>query len=249
MSASIVCGVDGSVPARAAVRLGAALADHLGSELRLVHVGDPVAGTVLLAKVHARVGAPTATLRVDEGHAADRLVAAGRDADLLLVGGGDGAPWRGRLRGTLVRRAPCPVVVVPPVPSLGGRRVVCGVRDLADAVTAELAAELAAQLGLPLTLVHVLTPASGPPAAAGVVDRPWDEGDALRLLERFVGGGAARVVRGGTARELARVAAFERAALLVVGAPRHAASPVACLLRRSSRPLVVARTAPGKAAG
>ena len=248
MAAPIVCGVDGSVPARNAARLGAALAGRLGSELRLVHVGEPAAGAALLADVRSRVGAPAASLRVERGRAADRLAAAGDRARLLVVGGGDVPPWSGRVRGALARRAPCPLVVVPPVPALGGHSVLCGVRDLADAPAAALAADLAERLALPLTLVHVLQASSGPPAAVGVLDRPWEEGDALRLLESMAHGASTRVLTGAAARELARMAAAERAALLVVGTPRHAASTAAFLLRRSPRPLVVWRRRPARRA-
>jgi nucleotide-binding universal stress UspA family protein len=239
---AVVCGVDASVPARNAARLGAALAGRIGCELQLVHVGEPETGATLLADVSARVGAATASLRVEPGRAADRLAAAGRGAELLVVGRGDGAPWRGRLRGSLARSASCPLIVVPPVAALGGCSVVCGVRDLADSGTVALAGALARLLALPLTLVHVLPPADGQPAPAGVVGRPWEERDAQALLDALGGCAATtRVVRGAAGRELARAAADERAALLVVGAPRNPASPAAWLLRRTPRPLVTVR--------
>lgn len=131
-------------------------------------------------------------------------------------------PWRGRVRGMLARRAPCPLVIVPAGARPGGGRVVvCGVRDCADAGTADVARRLALSLGLPLTLVHVLPAAHEAPPPAGVLERPWDEETALRLLEDVAAAAGAvaalRVAEGPADRVLAAVAAREEAALLVVG--------------------------------
>src|SRR5207244_5306490 len=67
-------------------------------------------------------GAPNdcgAAWLVDAGHPADRLVAvaADRDASLIVVGSrGPRSSLLGSISAEVSRRAPCPVVVVPPGP-------------------------------------------------------------------------------------------------------------------------------------
>jgi nucleotide-binding universal stress UspA family protein len=134
-----------------------------------------------------------------------------------------------------------------------GREVVCGVRDWADVAAAEFAARLAHALGLELTLIHVL-PAraswteSGP--GDGVLNRPWDDAGAHRLLDAVataVGAAADRCVAYGAAGQtLAREAAERDAALLVIGPPSRgvvgsalAGSASAHLVRHTGRPLIV----------
>ena len=260
--ALIVCGVDGSTPARAAARLSAALARRLNLGLVLEHAlpraGDRSAALAMLEELRSDLDLPTARLRVDTGPASERLATAGLGAALLVVGGANGRADRARLggslRASLVRRSPCPVAVVPAVPRLGGSEVICGVRDCADVATATVATRLAGALRLPLTLLHVLPAAVGHDARSaprpGVLDRPWDHEAAYRLLEvvaKAVGGTPTlRVAHGTAGRRLAHEASAADAGLLVVGAPTRGrlqatltGSASAHLIYRSPRPLIV----------
>jgi nucleotide-binding universal stress UspA family protein len=126
MACSIICGVDDSESARGAARVARELSSKLG--LRLVFVRVVEAGTA-----HERISALAERLQqltdngseadcgagwlVDVGHPADRLVAAAADEDArLIVVGSSGArsPSLGSISAEVSRRAPCPVVVVPP---------------------------------------------------------------------------------------------------------------------------------------
>ena len=261
--AAIVCGVDGSAPARAAARLSATLARRLGVELVLEHAlpraGDRVDALTMLEELRRELDVPTARLRVDVGPAAERLTTASQGAALVVVGGANGQADRmtfgGTVRAALARHARCPVVVVPAVPRLGGSEVICGVRDWADVTTAAVANRLASALGLPLLLMHVLPPAagrgeapSGPPLVA--FERPWDHETAYRLLDLVadaVGGTPSlRVEPGSAGRRLAQEATAREAGLLVVGPPARGRLGAALtgsvsthLMRRSQRPLVI----------
>jgi nucleotide-binding universal stress UspA family protein len=259
--AAVVCGVDGSAPARAAARLSAAIARRLGLELVLDHAlpraGDRVGAVRMLEELRRDLDVPTVRLRVDVGSAAERLTAASQAAALVVVGGANGQADRttfgGSVRAALARHARCPVAVVPAVPNLGGSQVICGVRDWADVATATVATRFAGALGLPLLLMHVLPPAAGRGealSASPLLERPWDHDTAYRLLELVadaVGGTPSlRVEPGTAARRLAHEAMARKAGLLVVGAPARGrlgaaltGSVSAHLMRRSQRPLVV----------
>jgi nucleotide-binding universal stress UspA family protein len=250
----IVCGVDASAPARAAARLGAALAGRLGLGLVLVHAieraGRHDVATTLLQDLRRRLAVPDARLQVEVGPPAERLAAVARNATFLAIGG---ASHRAGVRAALARHAPCPLAVVPAVPQLGGSSVVCGVRDWADVDTAAVAARLAGALDLPLTMTHVLPPAAGcDPTVPGVPGRPWDDEAAHRLLDAVataVGAPASRrVVQGPAGPVLAREAEAAHAGMLVVGGPVRGrlgatltGSASSYLMRHSERPLVVCR--------
>lgn len=126
MSGSIICGVDDSGSAKGAARVARALAGKLGLALVFVGVVEPDASD---AKVSAaaerleRLSADTndvdggAAWLLQAGHAADRLVAlAGKaDAAMIVVGStGPRSSLLGSISADVSRRAPCPVVVVPP---------------------------------------------------------------------------------------------------------------------------------------
>jgi len=258
--ARIVCGVDRSIPARAAARLSAALARRLELGLVLEHAvpraDDRPDALAMLEALRRELGVPTARLRADVGPATERLTKASLGADLLVVGGANGQVDRtrfgGSVRASLARHARCPMAVVPAVPRLGGREVICGVRDWADVATATVANRFAGAIGLPLLLMHILPPAAGhgeaPSPAA--LERPWDDEAAYQLLElvaNAVGGTPSLRVEPGTAgRRLAYEATAREAGLLVVGAPTRGplgaaltGSVSAHLMRRSQRPLVI----------
>jgi nucleotide-binding universal stress UspA family protein len=98
MNGTIICGIDDSTSAREAAIVARHLADTLGLGLTYV--------------------------RVESEHPADGLVRAATDAQaaLLVVGStGPRSSLLGSVSADVSRRAPCPVVVVPPA---AGRRLV-----------------------------------------------------------------------------------------------------------------------------
>jgi nucleotide-binding universal stress UspA family protein len=266
-AAPIVCGVDRSIAARAAARLSAALAARFGLPLVLAHAtgngrAGRDAGRSLLVRLRDELNAPDARLHIGTGSAAALLAELGHGATLLAVGGAVGDlpphPLGSRVRRSLARRAPGPLAVVPPVPRLGGREVLCGVRDWADVAASEVAACLARGLGLRLRLIHVLPTAAGtvwrePTPWAGLLDRPPDDGAAHRLLEAVAinvdAASETCVAYGPAGRTLAREAAAREAALLVIGSPSYGragsmllTSASTHLLHRTRRPLLVCPT-------
>jgi nucleotide-binding universal stress UspA family protein len=142
MTCSVICGIDGSQSAEGALRVARAFAVTLGRRLVLVRVvepGSPLEEIDAIAERFQRLTesealADTEALwLVDVGHPVDRLVAAAVDevASLIVLGlGSHGGRWPllGSVSAEVSRRAPCPVVVVPPgaenvvVDSRGGVR-------------------------------------------------------------------------------------------------------------------------------
>lgn len=274
MTSPIVCGVDGSKHSHVAAQLAATLADRLGLTLMLVHVaGAPsvspqrrrtTLGLELATSEHRRhherrlrelasqLNAAQADTRVEIGLPADWLVeTADACSAALVVAGCRGAGvgysiLRGSVSAELTRRAPCPVMIVPPLAAhpraaqLAGGRIVCGVKTSKDAPAARLAARLAASLGMGLTLAHVL-PAGGPVDHAPIQRSPQhrraaSERSALDLLSGVLGSDddagthlqrvhvlaedaiEFRLRSGSDASEqLAALAATEQTALIVVG--------------------------------
>jgi nucleotide-binding universal stress UspA family protein len=166
----LVCGIDDSEPARAAVRVTTALSAALGKSTVLIHVVPrPIgavaaggwyayphhldreavesAGEELLARVSAEFELPPETEgRVEIGAPATVLaeVAEDESVDLLVVGtrrrGWLATAFLGSVSAALVARAPCPVVVVPPDVRLRPGPVLCAVDDSAAAHRATLVA-------------------------------------------------------------------------------------------------------------
>ena len=119
----LVCGVDGSHEARRAADAAVGLADRMAAALTFVAVGDDAAErdaalSEAAARARARglepecvgvTGAPDAVL-------AD--AARERKAPLLILGSRGRGPVRAAVLGSVgaasIRRAPCPVVLVPP---------------------------------------------------------------------------------------------------------------------------------------
>jgi nucleotide-binding universal stress UspA family protein len=141
---TIVCGVDGSPGARAALRVAARLAEELGARLVAVHVLDrladvgPTAERVAANVLYDEAPDAHAEARGEVGDVAERLAAAARDEGALMVV--LGARSRGRSRTFL--RARCaaelseltaiPVLVAPlqlvADPSLGQLTTLGGTR-------------------------------------------------------------------------------------------------------------------------
>lgn len=147
-SGRIVVGVDGSAPSAQALRWGVALAKLTGQELRGVSAWTPptaygwgpiIDGTdweenarVVLAEAvkEALDDADAALVHQEsvQGHPAQVLLEAAREADLLVVGNRGRGGFTGLLLGSVSRHvsanAPCPVLVVheddaPPTPAAG----------------------------------------------------------------------------------------------------------------------------------
>jgi nucleotide-binding universal stress UspA family protein len=137
--ASIVVGVDASEHARRAVTWALAEARIRAADVELCHAIDeaelPVwpapaavpsrheletAGWALLDRLLSDVDTAgvAVTTRIGWGSAARALCAAGRDADLLVVGARGMGGFRGLLVGSVsqqvVAHASCPVVIVVP---------------------------------------------------------------------------------------------------------------------------------------
>jgi nucleotide-binding universal stress UspA family protein len=123
---AVICGVDGSETSEGAIRVARDLSDVLGRRLvfvRVVEPGTPPHEIDAIAEHVRQLAADTdhgdteALWLVDVGHPADRLLAASEDehASLVVVGShGSRSSLLGSISAEVSRRAPCPVVVVPP---------------------------------------------------------------------------------------------------------------------------------------
>ena len=126
MTGSIICGVDDSESAKGAARVARGLSSKLGLRLVFVRVLDPGSVDGKISAIAERLERLTACTTdvdcgagwlVDVGHPADRLVAAAADeeAKLIVVGStGPRSSLLGSVSAQVSRRAPCPVIVVPP---------------------------------------------------------------------------------------------------------------------------------------
>jgi nucleotide-binding universal stress UspA family protein len=126
MSGSIVCGVGGSESARHAVRLARSLGSELGLRLVFVRAVEPGSQEEEVSAVAERLSLLSeyttdldrgAGWLVDVGHPAECLAAVALDEEARFIVVGWGRPHSssvGSVSVELARRAPCPVVVVPP---------------------------------------------------------------------------------------------------------------------------------------
>ncbi|HSC49876.1 MAG TPA: universal stress protein [Gaiellaceae bacterium] len=126
MKGAIICGVDGSDSAKGAARVARSLSAELGLRVVFVHAIDRKAAAADESGVAERlellgtgVSRPDcgATWCVEVGHPVDALVAAAKKAraSLIVVGStGPRSSLLGSVSADVSRRAPCPVVVVPP---------------------------------------------------------------------------------------------------------------------------------------
>jgi len=177
----VVVAVDGTDAGLTAARYAALAAQADGAELEVLHVlpirlpvgpvrpvvpplFDDVAQQILEdAAVTARVAAPGLRVRTHLAHGATvgSIVAAGRDADLVVLGAqhatGPGRIWTGRTTSGVAARASVPVVVVPPEWEPGAQRgrVVVGYKgsEGAPGLLATAFAE-AERRGAELVVVH-----------------------------------------------------------------------------------------------
>jgi nucleotide-binding universal stress UspA family protein len=118
----VVCGVDDSPEARAAMSLAAQLAGRLGRDLVLVHVGDsPMRERQIRDELAswAEEGGVSGTQLVAFGGPAETItdIAKELDAAMIVVGsrarGRFAAAIRGSVSADVVSRAECPVVLAP----------------------------------------------------------------------------------------------------------------------------------------
>jgi nucleotide-binding universal stress UspA family protein len=126
MSGAIICGVDDSESAQGAARVARALSRELGLGVVFVRAVDGKAADPDITAIAARLERLSArvqetdsgaTWAVDVGHPADALVAAAKKerAAMIVVGStGPHSSLLGSVSADVSRRAPCPVVVVPP---------------------------------------------------------------------------------------------------------------------------------------
>jgi nucleotide-binding universal stress UspA family protein len=126
MVSPIICGVDDSESGKGAARVARALAGELGLGLVFVSVLEPDAPDARASAIAERLERLTsgatevdcgAAWLVETGHPADRLAAVARktEASMIVVGSaGPRSSLLGSISADVSRRAPCPVVVVPP---------------------------------------------------------------------------------------------------------------------------------------
>ena len=126
MAGSIICGVDDSESAKRAARVARGLSSKLGLGLVFVCVVEdraPEPKTGAIAERLERISSGATEVDcgagwlVDIGHPADQLVAAAtaERASMIVVGStGPRSSLLGSISAEVSRRAPCPVVVVPP---------------------------------------------------------------------------------------------------------------------------------------
>ena len=144
MTGSIIWGVDDSESAKGAARVARKLSAQLRRPLVFVRVVEDGSSdekiSAIAARLHDLVESVTdvdsgAHWRVDVGHPADALVAAAEEeqASVIVVGStGPHSSLLGSISADVSRRAPCPVVVVPPgadQPLTNGRSGFPGLAD------------------------------------------------------------------------------------------------------------------------
>lgn len=242
---TIVCPVDYSDCSKRALRFAGALADHFQSRLIVLHVFDPLlAGTAELHGVDMTgsdgqteldsFAADYLPAGVRDGTQLERVLALGspgrrilelarsREADLVVMGthGSSGvrrAVFGSTLQGVL-RRVRIPVLAVPlpdhgeagiHSPLIAPGPVLAPVDFSAESeAAAHAAAGLARALGLPLLVLHASGPLDVDEAAARMA--------ALSGSLRHIAPLESRIVDGGPAEQIARLAREQRCALVVM---------------------------------
>ncbi|HET7759585.1 MAG TPA: universal stress protein [Gaiellaceae bacterium] len=126
MNGPIICGVDGSDSARGAARVARALSSELGRPVVFVRAIDRRADDAAVSTFAERLERLSegvnesdcgAAWSVEVGHPVDALVTAAKrtQATMIVVGStGPRSSLLGSVSADVSRRAPCPVVVVPP---------------------------------------------------------------------------------------------------------------------------------------
>lgn len=118
MKGPVICGVDDSSVTTGAIDVARELAQRYELPLlyaRVLHHEQD--GDAAEQLVHDLAAPERAEMAIESGHPADRLVALARErqASFLVVGNrGPRSSVLGSISADVSRRAPCPVVVVPP---------------------------------------------------------------------------------------------------------------------------------------
>jgi nucleotide-binding universal stress UspA family protein len=114
----VICGVDEPSTCAGAVGLARELAQRYELPLVYVHVSDGRRRRETVERALEQMTAgEDADIAIEHGHPADRLVAVAyaRHASFVVVGNhGARSPLLGSVSADVSRRAPCPVIVVPP---------------------------------------------------------------------------------------------------------------------------------------
>ncbi len=117
MHGPVICGVDPRA-GDGAVEAARGLAERYALPLVYVHVlGDGVGGGETTTPSSSATVHDDEVLVIDGGHPADRLVALAEEqrASFLVVGNhGPRSSLLGSVSADVARRAPCPVLIVPP---------------------------------------------------------------------------------------------------------------------------------------
>lgn len=126
MNGPVICGIDDSSTAVDAAAVARELAERYELPLLYVHVLDGAGGNEEAERLLRRAAAPApADVSIESGHhPADRLVALAheRRASFLVVGNhGARSSLLGSISADVSRRAPCPVLVVPPTARAASR--------------------------------------------------------------------------------------------------------------------------------
>jgi len=253
MSNCIVCGIDNSSGARRAASVAARLARDLQSRALLIHVteGDrPLPhslglprlgrarkmGKMLEAIAEEHCFPADTQVRLEAGNPVAGLMALAikEDAELVVVSARGrseiSAALLGGVASALMRKSPCPVVVVPPnsietVDAASMQSLVCGVEGSeTDAGVLRLAADLTGRLGGQLHAVHAYDSPSARGAVPAAVAPPTDldlrdsaERTLALALEEADVDASACVLPIPAHDALERAARQERAGLVVVG--------------------------------
>jgi nucleotide-binding universal stress UspA family protein len=144
------------------------LASHRGQiPLAVLELTDPPLARAIAA-ARDRLGGHRVVLNIATGNVGDALVRAAEAADVVVLGAPRLTGWAGRASTThdVIRRAPCPTVVVRPVsdcePGPFAGQIVVGVDGSAPARAAlEFAFGYAAAHRRALAAIHVSRPAHG----------------------------------------------------------------------------------------
>lgn len=131
MNRAIICGVDDSESAKGAARVARSLSRRLGLRVIFVRAIDHEADEANVTAIAERLERLSASVNsadcgaawsVEVGHPADALVAAAKKAQAAMIVVGSTGPRSsllGSVSADVSRRAPCPVVVVPPRTAAG----------------------------------------------------------------------------------------------------------------------------------
>jgi nucleotide-binding universal stress UspA family protein len=262
----ILCPVDFSECSRHAAAYAVMIARRWGASVTAVNVLPPVASFIppsgeglyppfvftpgdlqqFRAEVDAFVRGTGVDIPLDavvvEGSVVAEITRLAEEvrADLVVMGthgrSGFDRLVLGSVAEKMLRKAPCPVLTVPPrvpeaSPTAVLRRVLCAVDFSPSSIKAlEIAEALAAKVGARLTVLHVLEPASvlAPVPMGGAGSPPAEEDTSeqmQRRLERVISKDASLaghvstvVVPGKPHREILRLAGEQHGDLIVVGA-------------------------------